>query len=283
MSTVESVEYIDDLDPKKPLPGDSIAQGDDHIRNIKKGIKQTFRNVKGEVLASHEEMNYLVGLVEPIQDSIVGGQADLAGKADKDYVDSQDALKADITYVDSQDALKADIIYVDDQDALKADKVDTYTKAEVDALLDQIADLAKSGGSMIKAIEQPRYAGDFETNGRALYSSAGYKCSVEVGSSGSKRLNVPKGMVFCLEYITGKAGYPDGTLRFDVDEIYIDGVKVYQNQQGYWDFDETNENGAWPGKQRSSVIRVEDYIELKGFAAYNKKGELFIAGMFTEA
>lgn len=44
----------------------------------------------------------------------------LVNKADKTYVDSQNALKADKTYVDSQDALKADKSYVDSQDALKA-------------------------------------------------------------------------------------------------------------------------------------------------------------------
>ena len=43
--------------------------------------------------------------------------ASVTGKADKTYVDSQDALKADKTYVDSQDALKADKTYVDTQDA----------------------------------------------------------------------------------------------------------------------------------------------------------------------
>jgi hypothetical protein len=40
----------------------------------------------------------------------------LALKADKTYVDTQDALKADKTYVDTQDALKADKTYVDTQD-----------------------------------------------------------------------------------------------------------------------------------------------------------------------
>ena len=46
---VESVTYINNLDPSLPSGGDSIAEGDDHIRNVKKGIKSTFPNVTGAV------------------------------------------------------------------------------------------------------------------------------------------------------------------------------------------------------------------------------------------
>ena len=76
--TVESVTYINDLEPARPQGGDSIAQGDDHIRNIKKALKQTFPNVDGEVRASDEEMNHLIGVTEPIVDIIDGGAQDLA-------------------------------------------------------------------------------------------------------------------------------------------------------------------------------------------------------------
>jgi hypothetical protein len=46
---VESVTYINTLDPALPNGGDSIAEGDDHIRNVKKAIKNTFPNVDGTV------------------------------------------------------------------------------------------------------------------------------------------------------------------------------------------------------------------------------------------
>ena len=64
--TVESVTYIMTLSLQRPQGGDSIAQGDDHIRNIKKAIKQTFPKIDGEVLASDEEINFLVGVTEPV-------------------------------------------------------------------------------------------------------------------------------------------------------------------------------------------------------------------------
>lgn len=47
--TVENVTYIDDLDPSYPDGTDSMSEGDDHIRNLKKSIKATFPKVSGEV------------------------------------------------------------------------------------------------------------------------------------------------------------------------------------------------------------------------------------------
>ena len=57
--TVESVTYISDLDVNNPAGGDSISEGDDHIRNIKKALKGTFPNVTDEVTLTSEEMNNL--------------------------------------------------------------------------------------------------------------------------------------------------------------------------------------------------------------------------------
>ena len=56
---VESVTYINSLDPSLPSGGDSIAEGDDHIRNLKKGIKNTFPNVTGEVSLSNKDFSDL--------------------------------------------------------------------------------------------------------------------------------------------------------------------------------------------------------------------------------
>lgn len=58
--TVETVNYISDLDQNNPAGGDSIAEGDDHIRNIKKSLANTFPNITGQVTATHDEINDLV-------------------------------------------------------------------------------------------------------------------------------------------------------------------------------------------------------------------------------
>ena len=54
---VESVTYINNLDPSLPSGGDSIAEGDDHLRNLKKAIKSTFPNVTGVVTATQAQLN----------------------------------------------------------------------------------------------------------------------------------------------------------------------------------------------------------------------------------
>lgn len=60
--TVETVNFISDLDQNNPAGGDSIAEGDDHIRNIKKAIKSTFPNINDAVTLTAEELNSLKNL-----------------------------------------------------------------------------------------------------------------------------------------------------------------------------------------------------------------------------
>jgi hypothetical protein len=52
---VENVTYISSLDPTAPAGGDSISEGDDHIRNIKKALTGSFPNVDGPVELTTEE------------------------------------------------------------------------------------------------------------------------------------------------------------------------------------------------------------------------------------
>jgi len=54
---VENAEYIHQLDKDAPTGGESISEGDDHLRVIKKAVKGTFPGVKGQVTATHTELN----------------------------------------------------------------------------------------------------------------------------------------------------------------------------------------------------------------------------------
>lgn len=54
---LESVTYIDDLVPAWPPGSDKRRQGDDHLRNIKLAIKNTFPNITGEVTATQDILN----------------------------------------------------------------------------------------------------------------------------------------------------------------------------------------------------------------------------------
>lgn len=60
--TVEAVTYIDDLDPTLPSAdglGDPVSEGDDHIVNIKKALKNTLPNLSGPMTLTHSEINNL--------------------------------------------------------------------------------------------------------------------------------------------------------------------------------------------------------------------------------
>lgn len=58
--TVETVTYISDLNDDYPGEAETgtLHEGNNHIRNIKKGILATFPNVTGAVTATHTELNY---------------------------------------------------------------------------------------------------------------------------------------------------------------------------------------------------------------------------------
>lgn len=66
---LETVTYISDLNPLWPLGAlpDKKSEGDNHLRNIKLGIKNTFSNVTGAVTATHVEINYLSGVTSNVQ------------------------------------------------------------------------------------------------------------------------------------------------------------------------------------------------------------------------
>ena len=73
---IEAVTYISDFNIANPVgasdPGSDL---DDHIRNLKKGIKNTFPNVNAAVNPTDEELNYLVGVTSLIQTQIAAKAA----------------------------------------------------------------------------------------------------------------------------------------------------------------------------------------------------------------
>lgn len=64
---VEVALYPSQLNTAWPQAIDFISEGDDHIRVTKTVLKTTFSQVMGAVMASHTEMNHLVGVTSAIQ------------------------------------------------------------------------------------------------------------------------------------------------------------------------------------------------------------------------
>lgn len=54
---LESVTYISDLDTANPVGTDLKSLGDNHIRNLKTGIKNTFPNITGAMTLTHTQLN----------------------------------------------------------------------------------------------------------------------------------------------------------------------------------------------------------------------------------
>lgn len=65
--TVEAVTYISDLNTSYPASGDARSEGDDHIRNVKTAVKNTFPNITGAVTPTQTELNYVDGVTSAIQ------------------------------------------------------------------------------------------------------------------------------------------------------------------------------------------------------------------------
>lgn len=56
---LEVVTYISDLNANWPVGTDKIREGDDHIRNVKTALLNTFPNIAGAVTLSHTDLNLL--------------------------------------------------------------------------------------------------------------------------------------------------------------------------------------------------------------------------------
>jgi hypothetical protein len=75
---LESVAYISDLVATNPVNAtDQVAQGDDHLRNIKLALLNTFPNITGAMTATHGELNQLAGSA-----TAAGMVADIAALTD---------------------------------------------------------------------------------------------------------------------------------------------------------------------------------------------------------
>lgn len=62
MAIETDFDGIWDFNSNYPLAGDKRKEGDDHIRGVKKGIKQTFPNINSPLLVADEQLNRLVDL-----------------------------------------------------------------------------------------------------------------------------------------------------------------------------------------------------------------------------
>lgn len=63
---IESLTYINGLDPTNPVVGDPLGTADDHLRLIKAAIKATFPNVTGVITSTHTDLSSLPTLTSRV-------------------------------------------------------------------------------------------------------------------------------------------------------------------------------------------------------------------------
>ena len=63
---VESAGFISQLVPTQPQGGESISEGDDHIRVIKGAVKSSFPNINSQVTATPEQLNSIGTLTNDV-------------------------------------------------------------------------------------------------------------------------------------------------------------------------------------------------------------------------
>ena len=96
---LETATYIDDLIITNPAATDGLAQADDHLRLIKRTLKNTLPNVTGEVTASHTELNKLTG-TDVTTASLDKLQDITATAAEVNILDGATLSTTELNYVD---------------------------------------------------------------------------------------------------------------------------------------------------------------------------------------
>jgi len=101
---LETGTFIDDLIVTNPLSTDKRRFGDDHLRLIKKVLKNSFPTIDGAVVPSLEEINFLDGVTSAVQAQIDAkvDPGDIANSAEKDeqntFVKGQATEEVDVTF-----------------------------------------------------------------------------------------------------------------------------------------------------------------------------------------
>jgi len=99
-SDTSSTVYIDDLVPTNPATDDAKSQGDDHLRFIKRVLKNTFPNIDGPVTATQAELNITDGLTATVAElNVLDGVNATLTAAELNKLDGVTATTAEINYL----------------------------------------------------------------------------------------------------------------------------------------------------------------------------------------
>jgi hypothetical protein len=276
------VDFISDLDKTSPNGSEKISDGDNHIRNIKKAITETFPNIDGEVTVGQDKLNELdVNL--PAAPTVEGSVLHNSGGV---WTESNILeIKNGGAYIPAFSGLGNLTLYVDNdgqiQSAEMADNPslqhDVESHTDVSYASDPVEDdiLVFNGsewvntpnrtGNMFKPCNQNRSVG-----GGFVYKAAtGWESSTKSGDY--YVFTVPGGVRFALVSIksTGSNLSAGASPSLKVDNIETNSLARYQKEWPSW----VEMGDAGP------MTEVKDKIEVNWDGA---EGSIVINGYFFE-
>lgn len=294
MPVENKVDYISDLDPKSPNGGESISEGDDHIRNIKKAIVETFPEIKGEVTVGHEKLNE-VDAALPVAPSVNGSI--LHNKGNKWDETDVISIKDGAAYIPGFSGLGDLTLYVANNGQIMAAKrennpalqhdLDGHTDVDYDRDLKEDDQLIFDGtkwvpqqrrsGNMFKAVQQPQIVGDFRADNGV------WRAELQDGEAKTVKFPIPDGMRFSLAQIATTDGI-NGHTAIQLGSIEVDGEKplLYEADNRYYQF-------SWPVYPEDNPgpnVEVVTEVKVNASGLYlqgGNTGDILIYGMFFEA
>ena len=247
------VDFISDLDPRWPNGSEKISDGDDHIRNIKRAITETFPNIEGEVTVDHEKLNE-VDAALPAAPTVEGSVLHNSGSK---WTESNTLeIKNDAVYIPGFAGLGDLTLFVNNDGqimgAAMADNpalqhgIESHTDvsyasapAEDDILMfngSEWVNTPNRTGNMFKPCNQNRPVG----GGFVYKAEKGWESSTTAGgtsaSNGYYVFTVPDGVRFALVSIkaTGTNQWAGTNPSLKIDGIETGSIARYQDEWPSW-------------------------------------------------
>jgi hypothetical protein len=248
--TVEIIEFIDSLDRTNPKGSDPISEGDDHVRNIKAAIVDTFPNITGEVTASHEEINQLVGLEEIVSGALPDQPTEesslLHNEGGKWKETTTIKIAGDKAFIPALAGLGNVNLYINNNGEIVASEqstdptwlhgINTHTDVNFDAnpveddvmIFDGTSWKSKKleSGNTMNPLQQPKTCGNFS----AGYGAYTWEANATKGTR-TLTFTVPAGLKFYLKNISSRGSPSAGgtdfydTVSMPLNSLTVDGVK----------------------------------------------------------
>lgn len=282
MPVEKQVKFISDLDKEWPNGSEKISDGDDHLRNIKRAITETFPGIDGEVTVGQDKLNELdVNL--PAAPTVEGSVLHNNGGA---WTESNILeIKGGAAFIPAFAGSGGLTLFVDDSGQIMAAKMEdnptlqhginghTDVNASSDLKEDDIlvfngsewVNTPNRTGNMFKPCNQNRSVG-----GGFVYKAAeGWESSTKSGDY--YVFTVPAGVRFALVSIksTGSNSSAGASASLKLDNIETNSVGRYQKEWPSWV--EMGDGGP--------MVEVKDKIEVKWDGVENS---IVINGYFFE-